>query len=140
MQDLSFIDNKVFDKAVTIIIDILQEIYLKGGLAYVEITEEYEDAICYYKNLGIEIIQNGYLPDISAGMLELAIIKVENSCNVSIEQKNILILLKHLFPKIQTMNIEYILDFQSMFCSDKVVSNNYDKISKYLSEQNDVKF
>lgn len=138
MQDLSFIDNKVFDKAVTIIIDILHEIYLKGGLAYVEITEEYEDAISYYRNLGIEILQNGYLPDISAVMLELAIHKVENSCNVSREQKNILILLKHLFPKIQTMNIEYILDFQSMFCSNKVASNNYDKISKYLGGQNDV--
>ena len=32
MQELSFMDNKTFDKAVTIIIDILQEIYLKGGL------------------------------------------------------------------------------------------------------------
>ena len=138
MQELSFMDNKTFDKAVTIIIDILQEIYLKGGLAYVEITKEYDDAICYYRNLGIEILQNCYLPDISAVMLELAINEVENNYNISTGQKNILILLKHLFPKIQTMNIEYILDFQSMFCSNNVVSNNYNKISKYLNEQNDV--
>ena len=138
MQELSFMDNKTFDKAVTIIIDILQEIYLKGGLAYVEITQEYDDAICYYRNLGIEILQNCYLPDISAVMLELAINEVENNYNISMGQKNILILLKHLFPKIQTMNIEYILDFQSMFCSNNVVSNNYNKISKYLNEQNDV--
>lgn len=138
MQELSFMDNKTFDKAVTIIIDILQEIYLKGGLAYVEITKEYGDAICYYRNLGIEILQNCYLPDISAVMLELAINEVENNYNISMGQKNILILLKHLFPKIQTMNIEYILDFQSMFCSNNVVSNNYNKISKYLNEQNDV--
>lgn len=139
MQELSFMDNKIFDKAVTIIIDILQEIYLKGGLAYVEITNEYDDAICYYRNLGIEILQNCYLPDISAVMLELAINEVENNYNISMEQKNILIVLKHLFLKIQTMNIEYILDFQSMFCSNNVVSNNYNKISKYLNEQNDVK-
>lgn len=138
MQELSFMDNKTFDKAVTIIIDILQEIYLKGGLAYVEITKEYDDTICYYRNLGIEILQNCYLPDISAVMLELAINEVENNYNISMGQKNILILLKHLFPKIQTMNIEYILDFQSMFCSNNVVSNNYNKISKYLNEQNDV--
>ena len=116
----------------------MQEIYLKGGLAYVEITKEYDDAICYYRNLGIEILQNCYLPDISAVMLELAINEVENNYNISMGQKNILILLKHLFPKIQTMNIEYILDFQSMFCSNNVVSNNYNKISKYLNEQNDV--
>ena len=138
MQELSFMDNKTFDKAVTIIIDILQEIYLKGGLEYVEITKEYDYAICYYRNLGIEILQNCYLPDISAVMLELAINEVENNYNISMGQKNILILLKHLFPKIQTMNIEYILDFQSMFCSNNVVSNNYNKISKYLNEQNDV--
>ena len=30
MQELSFMDNKTFDKAVTIIIDILQEIYYEG--------------------------------------------------------------------------------------------------------------
>lgn len=88
MQELSFMDNKTFDKAVTIIIDILQEIYLKGGLAYVEITKEYDDAICYYRNLGIEILQNCYLPDISAVMLELAINEVENNYNISMGQKN----------------------------------------------------
>lgn len=133
MENLSFIDNKVFDKSVTIVVDIFQEIYRKNGLAYVDITHEYEDPVYCYRNLGIEILQNGYLPDISAVMLELAMVKIENSYNLSIEQKNILLLLKHLFPKIQTMNIEYILDFQSMFCSGEVALNNYMKISKYLN-------
>ena len=41
MQELSFMDNKTFDKAVTIKFEILQEIYLKGCLEYVDITKEY---------------------------------------------------------------------------------------------------
>ncbi len=133
MRDLSFVDNRVFDEAITIIIDILQEIYLKGGLAYVGITDKNDDAICYYRNLGIEILQNGYLPDVSAVMLELAINKVECSFNISMDQKSILILLRHLLPNIQTMNIEYILYFLNTFCSNNVVLSNYDKISKYKS-------
>ena len=42
MENLSFIDKKVFDKSVTIVVDIFQEIYRKNGLAHVDITHEYE--------------------------------------------------------------------------------------------------
>lgn len=125
------IEQCIFEKTISIIFDILIEMYEKGGLAYVESDRDNYDLALKYTNISIEILKHAPLYEVNKTMLELSYIKIIKEENPTTEQILELTIIKHLIPYIQDSNIEYIIDFQSYFCSQDTIHKNCTNLKKY---------
>ncbi|MFP3154875.1 hypothetical protein LQZ18_10725 [Lachnospiraceae bacterium ZAX-1] len=126
------IDKSVFERALNIIFDILIELYEKRGLAYVESNRDDTDFALEYVNISIEILKWACLPEVTKTILELSYIKIMKEHNLTMEQIFELTIIKYLMPYVQEMDIEYIMAFQSYFCSQDTIMKNYLNIKKYV--------
>jgi hypothetical protein len=126
------IDGSIFEKSVTIVFDILIEMYEKRGLAYVESNRDKNDLSLRYANISIEILKHACLFDVTKTMLELSYIKLVTENTPTTDQLYELTIIKHLLPYIQQGDIEYIIDFQNYFCSRETIDRNCGNLSKYI--------
>ena len=125
------IEQHVFDNALNLIFGIINDMYEKGGMAFVKPDRDPSDLSSRYVNTAIEIFQCAPLCEITKSMLESAYVKIVKECNPAAEQLYELTILKQLLPCIQDQRFESIIEYQDYFCSQETIIKNHKIVEKY---------
>jgi hypothetical protein len=126
----------LINEAVTLIFDLLYDIFEKNGLANACSPEAGRRAVNAFLKTGLKIIQSAYLTDITKLQLDLLHTDIKSRMVVTSGDDFEILILKHLLPHIQIMDIPYIVDFQFSFCDAKVYNANLLKIHDHLTDYN----